>query len=748
MSKTEIKGFSNTKIALLASAVLLLAALIASPVTAAEVGTDKADYAPWETVTIDGSGFAAGTVEIYVTWPDMETYQILPPAVADENGCFTAEYSLTSGPLGYGLEGLYTLTATDAVGQTASTTFTDASPVHNVNFATSGLPSGVSITVSWSKINPAGHSASGSTTFTSPGPSADQGTQPEAAFTYSGFPDSVTIDGVTYNLQTASPSSPFNTGAAGDSTTITATYTPESAANSPPEVAADSSSVTVNEGDKATNTGTVSDPDGDAVTLVASIGDVTDNNDGTWGWSYVTADGPDQSQDVVITADDGNDDGVTTVSFQLTVNNVPPTLTIGGAESVDEGREYTLSLSSSDPGQDTITGWSITWGDGAVQSVSGNPSSVTHTYADGPNTYTISASATDEDGTFNSDGITVAVNNVAPTATFGNDGPVDEGSSFTLSLTDPYDPSSVDTEAGFEYAFDCGSGYGDFSASDSVSCPTTDNGVVHVKGKISDKDGGVSEYEADVTVNNVPPTITSITCPVNVVAVNTPVSMSATFTDPGTADTHTATWVWGEGLTTAGTVAQGSGSGSVSDSHTYTAAGIYTVTLTVTDDDCDSDTESYQYVVVYDPSAGFVTGGGWIQSPEGAYADDTTLTGKATFGFVSKYQKGAKVPTGNTEFQFKAGNLNFHSSNYEWMVVSGAKATYKGTGTINGEGDYGFMLTAIDAALTPSTDVDQFRIKIWDRTTDSIIYDNKMGAADDSSEATAIGGGSIVIHSR
>jgi len=61
-------------------------------------------------------------------------------------------------------------------------------------------------------------------------------------------------------------------------------------------------------------------------------------------------------------------------------------------------------------------------------------------------------------------------------------------------------------------------------------------------------------------------------------------------------------------------------------------------------------------------------------------------------------------------------------------------------------GDYGFMLTAIDAALTPSTEVDRFRIKIWDRATEQVIYDNQMGDSDDADPTTAIGGGSIVIH--
>jgi hypothetical protein len=126
------------------------------------------------------------------------------------------------------------------------------------------------------------------------------------------------------------------------------------------------------------------------------------------------------------------------------------------------------------------------------------------------------------------------------------------------------------------------------------------------------------------------------------------------------------------------------------------------------------------------------------------YLPDASLSGKANFGFVSKYQKGATVPTGNTEFQFHAGDLNFRSASYEWLVVQGKdKASYKGVGSINGEGDYGFLLSVIDGGSTG----DRFRIKIWDRANgDAVVYDNQVGAADDASATTALGGGSIVVH--
>ncbi len=124
----------------------------------------------------------------------------------------------------------------------------------------------------------------------------------------------------------------------------------------------------------------------------------------------------------------------------------------------------------------------------------------------------------------------------------------------------------------------------------------------------------------------------------------------------------------------------------------------------------------------------------------------SSTVGKATFGFVSKYiyQKDKTTPVlnGNTEFQFHAGNLNFKSSSYEWLVVNGGsgRAQYKGEGTINGAIGYGFILTAIDGSP------DKLRMKIWETSTGYVVYDNKIGAPDTSSDGTALGGGSIIIH--
>ncbi len=319
-----------------------------------------------------------------------------------------------------------------------------------------------------------------------------------------------------------------------------------------------------------------------------------------------------------------------------------------------------------------------------------------------------------------------------------------EGSLITLDASGSSDPDG--SIVNYEWDFDNDGQYDDATGV-NPNIVFDDDGSFIVGLKVTDDDGGVGTDTLVVTVNNVAPTIISLTGPIDPVEVNTAVSITGTFTDPGILDTHTATFDWGDGATCDGTVTESGGSGTVTGTHEYIEAGVYTITLTVTDDDGGIDSETFQYVVVYDPEGGFVTGGGWIHSPAGASVQYLDAEGKATFGFVSKYKKGATVPTGNTQFNFNAGNINFHSDNYDWLVIANHKAMYKGTGTINGAGNYGFILSAIDEKLTPSTDVDIFRIKIWDKDdNDAVVYDNQIGADDDEDPTTAIQGGNIVIH--
>lgn len=268
--------------------------------------------------------------------------------------------------------------------------------------------------------------------------------------------------------------------------------------------------------------------------------------------------------------------------------------------------------------------------------------------------------------------------------------------------------------------------------------------------------GGTNYNDASGTVHDIidkattKTTVSSSPTP-SVYSKGLEVTFTATVSvvSPGSG-TPTGTVTFKDGTISLGTGTL-NGSGVATFKTSSLSVGIHLITAVYGGDSnfSGSSDTTQDYIVIYDPTGGFVTGGGWITSPKGAYYPGTSneLTGKANFGFVSKYQKGASVPTGETEFQFKVANLNFHSEIYDWLVVAGARAQYKGTGTINGTGNYGFMLTAIDGQINGGGGLDKFRIKIWDLSSSVVVYDNQIGdTADTADPTTAISGGSIVIH--
>jgi hypothetical protein len=331
--------------------------------------------------------------------------------------------------------------------------------------------------------------------------------------------------------------------------------------------------------------------------------------------------------------------------------------------------------------------------------------------------------------------VDVTVTCLPPVADAGGDKTVPEGSSVTLDGSGSHDPDGTITA----YAWS-GATAGVGTLSDTSNAVATysgvDDGVDAVALQVTDDNGLTDTDTTNVTVTNVAPSLTLTSCPVAPTQVGGTVSFSGTFTDPGVNDTHTMTVDWGDGVVSPAAAA----TSPVGATHAYSSAGIFDIAVTVADDDGGSDTEHCGFVVVFDPDGGFVTGGGWITSPAGAYPTDPGASGRANFGFVSKYQKGATVPTGNTEFQFQAGNLNFHSTDYQWLVVAGSKAQYKGTGTVNGVSGYSFMLTATDGSP------DRLRMKIWKTSDSTVVYDNQMGSSDTSNPTTGLGGGQIVIH--
>ena len=222
------------------------------------------------------------------------------------------------------------------------------------------------------------------------------------------------------------------------------------------------------------------------------------------------------------------------------------------------------------------------------------------------------------------------------------------------------------------------------------------------------------------------------------------VTFTGTFWDvPGKK--HTAVWQFDD-LTTGATIVEpvGSKNGTAKGTYTFKDPGVYKVTLKVTDNtgvtswvDTQDDVESI--VVVYDPASGYTIGGGWIDSPLGALVSDPTMMGKMTFGFNSKFFKGATNPKGESQMDFLLGNFEFNALNYEYLVIDKARAQFKGFGKLNGVCGLRLHRDCHRWKFAGGGGVDKFRIKIWEKTTGLIVYDNQMGASDAADPIMAIG---------
>jgi hypothetical protein len=258
--------------------------------------------------------------------------------------------------------------------------------------------------------------------------------------------------------------------------------------------------------------------------------------------------------------------------------------------------------------------------------------------------------------------------------------------------------------------------------------------------------------------DSVPPLTTGVLLSLNPVAINTPVTLTATVDDSTTGGLNIsgASYSLDAGGPVAMAAQDGAFDSPIEDVTAvlgpFAAAGVYRPCVQGTDSAHNTGVGVCTMLAVYDPAAGFISGGGWISSPAGAHPAEPGLAGKASVGFVSRYKRGATVPKGEMEFEYEAqdstahAHFHFRSSAYEWLVLSGGFAQFIGRGRIEGiAGNYGFLVTAVDGQVNGSGGVDLFRIKIWNRATGTVFYDNEMSTPDYSWPATSLGDGSIEV---
>jgi PKD repeat protein len=543
------------------------------------------------------------------------------------------------------------------------------------------------------------------------------------------------------------------------------------------------------EGAPVTLNGTAADPDIDVLAI-------------SWSRAIVTADAgtacvlvgattltptltcdDDALVDVTISVADGVNP-VVIDTVRVTIANGNPSVAAPTVvpNPVPLGAPVSLTAAFTDPGVNDNHTATIQWGDATsnAATVSEIPGSGTvaggHTYA-APGTYAAKVIVNDKDGGTHNATVSVVVN-APPTVDAAGPFAGVEGVPLALGGTaDDPDGDPLSLEWSFVVVTDAGGSCtmsGTATLVPSILC--SDDSTITATLTASDGVNAAVTDTAVVTIANQASGIGLVTVPATPVPVGTSITALTTFVDPGTNDTHTATVSWGDTLSSAGTVNEASGNGSVSATHSYAAAGTYTVIVTIVDDDTGTviGTASSP-VTVFSSSNGFVTGGGWITSPSGAYTpnnpNDANLVGRATFGFVAHKLPSDPLPTGSTEFQLRlrspgnddddncrcrddrrddgwsrTPNFNFKSTGYQTLVVTdtNTKAYYNGTGKVNGTSGYSFLVSVIDGRTTHTAD--RFRIKVWNTTTGEVVYDNLAGAADDASATTQLSGGSIVIH--
>jgi PKD repeat protein len=213
--------------------------------------------------------------------------------------------------------------------------------------------------------------------------------------------------------------------------------------------------------------------------------------------------------------------------------------------------------------------------------------------------------------------------NTPPVVNGGPDSTIQEGQTFSQA------GSFIDTDAADTHTatvdYDDGSGIQPLALTPgktfSLSHPYGDNNIYTILITVTDNKGAKGTDTVKVTVNNVAPTVMKGAMdqprPQVILPVVHTLTFHGTFSDPGWPDTHTATWEFGDGASSTGTLTeehvQPDATGTVTAGHAFGAPGTYTVKVTVKDDNGGATTSAAWTVLVADVSEAKQDLAGYIQ---------------------------------------------------------------------------------------------------------------------------------------
>lgn len=313
---------------------------------------------------------------------------------------------------------------------------------------------------------------------------------------------------------------------------------------------------------------------------------------------------------------------------EIIVRELPPSLLIDQNQrvvTVDEGAFVELRGDIVSPGNDPVT---LTASIGTVVEDAAGRWRWSFTPDDGPaDSQTVTITATDDAGLPGSITFDLLVINHGPAVQFVNSGPVNEGSSATVTFQNVLDPSAADQAAGFTYSYDFGDGvFVPGGASAIVPASLLEHpGQVTIRGKVTDKDG-YTIYETTLDVVAVAPALQTPTFTTQPNKEGSDFILEAVFTDPGLLNFHRVRIAWGDETFDFLDIPEGGRSFSAThrylDNSVLQASGqnTYAVNVTVFDDSNLSSSQTITATV----------------NNEAPQTLTTTVPGAAPSGYVSK----------------------------------------------------------------------------------------------------------------
>jgi VCBS repeat-containing protein len=510
----------------------------------------------------------------------------------------------------------------------------------------------------------------------------------------------------------------FATNAVG--TTLTSTIGSFTTGNTAAVVNSDNGSVTVTAGTQATMTGTYNgptDPDGDGVTLSASVGTVISTGVGTWSWSYTPATTSD-AQTVTITANDGQ--GLSTTQFTLNVNaaNAAPTdINLAGGSVNENAPIHTAVGTFTTVDADDTTGFTYVFVTGAgdtdngkfiLAGTGGDTLATNDTFNfEAQQTYTVRIKSTDPHGASTEKSFTININNVNDVASITGSatGAVQEDG--TLAANGDLDVSDQDAgEASFQTPPSLAGTYGTFTFAPATGIWSyaLNNGATNVqslKGGQSVSDSltvtsvdGTATQAITVTITGANDTPTLSADVRNLTETNLAADISSTGTltvsdtDTGESSYQAASLTGTYGNLVLGT--NGAWTYTANSAHNELAAGqIVSDVFTVKSFDNTTTTVTINITGTNDPAS---LGSANVSLTEGDSAADLTTGGALSISDIDS--SATFIPQSNTVGAYGLFSINAGGN---WSYIASSAHDEFGAGSIQQEL---FSVASADGTLT------------------------------------------------